>query len=472
MQTRSRSRKWATLVEFSVSRFSMFPGGCGLILAGMLAGLGVSDCVLGAEVSSELRDKVAATVNQDYPGLFDLYRHLHTHPELSFHETNTAERIAAELSPFGFAVTTMVGGFGVVAVLTNGPGATVLIRTDLDALPVKEETGLPYASTVRTADDQGRETDVMHACGHDIHMSVFAGTARLLSWMKNHWHGTLVMIGQPAEERGRGARAMLADGLFTRFPRPDYCLALHVNPEMPAGKVGWVEGFAMANVDSVDVVIRGVGGHGAFPHKTKDPVVLAAETVLALQTIVSREIRPGEPAVVTVGSIHGGTKHNIIPEEVTLQLTLRSYTDSVREQTLAAIKRIVRGLAEAAGIPDDRMPTVTVRDEFTPATYNDPVLARRVSGAFKAWLGDDRVQRVEPVMGGEDFSEFGRTKERIPVCLFWLGAVDPDRWTESRQKGTPLPSLHSSRFTPLPEPTIKTGITAMTAAVIELLSAP
>jgi amidohydrolase len=441
------------------------------MLTGLTALIGVvvgQPHVSGA-VSSDARNTVVAQVDQDYPGLFDLYKHLHTHPELSFHEKDTAARIGDELRKLGFEVATGFGGFGVVAVRKNGPGPTVLVRTDLDALPVKEETGLPYASTARTLDDQGRETDVMHACGHDIHMTVLTGVARLLTQMQDRWKGTLVLIGQPAEERGSGARAMLAAGLYARFPKPDYCLALHVNSELPAGSVGYVEGFALANVDSVDVTIRGVGGHGAYPHKTKDPIVLAAETVLALQTIVSREIEPGEAAVVTVGSIHGGTKHNIIPSDVTLQLTLRSYTDEVRAQTIAAVKRIVRGLAEAAGIPEDRMPTVTLKDEFTPATYNDPALSRRVSGALKEWLGETNVRITKPVMGGEDFSEFGRTSDKVPICIFWLGAVKPELWNESRKTDKALPSLHSNHFAPLPEPTIKTGVIAMTAAVLELM---
>ncbi len=435
---------------------------------GLLGAVGLS-VTAPAVVPPDLRETVASHVNQEYPGLFDLYRHLHTHPELSFHEENTSVRIADELRKLGFEVTSRIGGFGVVAVLKNGPGPTVLVRTDLDALPVKEETGLAYASAARATDDKGRETDVMHACGHDIHMTVFTGVAQMLVQLKTRWQGTLVLIGQPAEERGSGARAMLANGLFSRFPKPDYCIALHVNPEMPAGTVGCVEGFALANVDSVDVTLRGVGGHGAYPHKTKDPIVLASEMVLALQTIVSREIQPGESAVVTVGSIHGGTKHNIIPDEVMLQLTLRSYTDEVRNQTIAAIKRIARGLAQAAGIPEDRMPIVTIKDEFTPATYNDPALARRVSTALKEWLGEANVHAVKPVMAGEDFSEYGRTAAKIPICIFWLGAVKPDQWEESRRTGKLLPSLHSSRFAPLPEPTIKTGVTAMTAAVLELI---
>ena len=418
---------------------------------------------------ASLREEVRGRIDREYPELFELYKHLHTHPELSLHEQKTGERLADELKRAGLEVTSAVGGYGVVGVLRNGDGPTILVRTDLDALPVKEQTGLPYASQARATDDLGKEVDVMHACGHDVHMTVLVGTARLLIGLKDRWHGSLVMIGQPAEERGSGARAMLKDGLFTRFPKPDYCLALHDNADLEAGVVGWVEGYALANVDSLDITIRGIGGHGAWPHLTKDPIVLAAETVLALQTIVSREIPPGEAAVVTVGSIHGGTKHNIISDEVRLQLTLRSYTDDVRQQTIAAIRRITRGLAEAAGLPEDRLPIVTPREEeFTPATYNNPALTRRVAAALKQWLGEANVRQGKPVMGGEDFSEYGRTEEKIPICLFWLGAVKPELIAESKKTGKSLPSLHSSQFAPVPEPTIKTGILAMTAAVLEL----
>jgi hippurate hydrolase len=410
---------------------------------------------------------------QEYPRLFELYKHLHTHPELSLHEEKTGQRVADELKEAGFEIAPRVGGHGVVGVLRNGRGPTILVRTDLDALPVKEQTGLAYASNVRVTDDKGAEVDVMHACGHDVHMTVFVGVARTLVSFKDLWQGTLVMIGQPAEEKGSGARKMLADGLFARFPKPDYCLALHVKADLPAGSVGYIEGYALGNVDSVDLTIRGVGGHGAWPHKTKDPIVLAAETVLALQTIVSREIAPGEPAVVTVGSIHGGTKHNIIPDEVQLELTLRSYTDEVRAQTIAAIRRMTRGLAEAAGVPEDRLPTVDLKEnEFTPATYNDPALTRRLAGVFKSWFGETNAQQVKPVMGGEDFSEYGRTSDKIPICMFWLGAVKPELVQEAEKTGKPLPSLHSSQFAPLPEPTIKTGVIAMTAAVLELAGKP
>lgn len=415
-------------------------------------------------------EAIAPLVEREYASLEKLYTHYHAHPELSLREQNTAARLAEELKALGIEVTTGVGGHGVVGVLKNGAGPTILVRTDLDALPLKELTGVPYASTVRTTNDLGVEVDVMHACGHDVHITSLVGTARVLTQLKNRWSGTIVFIGQPAEERGAGARAMLKDGLFTRFPKPDYCLALHVSSDMAAGSVGVVEGFVLANVDSVDITMRGAGGHGAWPHKTKDPIVLAAQSIMAMQTIVSRETDPLESAVVTVGSIHGGTKHNIIPDEVKLQLTVRSFTDEVRAHTLEAIKRIVRGQALSAGIPEDRLPMVRVDEkEFTPATYNNPELARRVGGAFRQLFGEKKVISRKPVMGGEDFSEFGRTADKIPICIFWLGSVEPERVTESERTGKLLPSLHSSLYRPLPEPTLKTGVTAMSAAVLELV---
>jgi amidohydrolase len=417
-----------------------------------------------------VRDIVAQRITAEYPSLETLYKDLHTHPELSLTEEKTSARVATELRAAGFEVTERFGGFGVVAVLKNGPGPVVLVRSDMDALPVQEETGLPYASTVRTKDLSARDVPVMHACGHDIHMTVLTGTARMLGALKDRWSGTLILIGQPAEELGVGARAMLTAGLYQKFPRPDFALALHDNATLPAGTVGTVEGFLYANVDTVDITVRGVGGHGAYPQTTKDPVVLAARIVLALQTIVSRETRPTEPAVVTVGSIHGGTKHNIIPNEVKLQLTLRSYSEEVRRHNLEAVKRICRGEAIASGLPDDLMPVVSIAEnEFTPSTYNDPALTRRLRATLQDWLGADRVVTADPEMGGEDFSEYGRTADKVPLCLFRLGAVAPEKIAESQRTGVSLPSLHSSRFAPVPEPTIKTGITAMTAAVLELL---
>lgn len=414
-------------------------------------------------------DFVQAGVEREYPGLFELYKQLHAHPELSFEEEKTSGLVAEELKKAGYDVTGKVGRHGVVAVLRNGSGLTVLVRTDLDGLPVKEQTGLPFASTVMAKDPQGNDVPVMHACGHDIHMSCAVGIARVLAQNKDRWHGTLVIIGQPAEERGGGARAMLADGLFTRFPRPDFCLALHDDAELETGTIGYTPGYALANVDSVDVIIHGIGGHGASPHKTKDPIVLASQIVLALQTIVSREIRPGDPAVVTVGSIHAGSKHNIIPAEARLQLTVRSYTDEVRRQTLAAIERIVRGQAIAAGIPDDRMPEVKLNDDFTPATYNDPALTDRLARVFQGCFGEKNVLQRRPTMGGEDFSEYGRVEPRIPICMFMVGGVKHEAFVKAQQTGESLPSLHSAFWAPDPAPTIKTGMTAMLAAVLELM---
>jgi len=415
------------------------------------------------------QEQVRAVVDREYAGLFELYKHLHAHPELSFQEENTSARVAEELRAAGFTVTTGVGKHGVAGILRNGQGPTVLVRTDMDALPVKEQTGLAYSSSVTAKDPDGKEVSVMHACGHDMNMTCVLGAARVLSQIKDSWHGTLFVIGQPAEERGAGARAMLADGLFQKFPRPDYCLALHDDAEMPAGAMACISGFSHANVDSVDIIVHGVGGHGAYPQKTKDPVVLAAQIVLALQTIVSREVEPGNPAVVTVGSIHGGTKNNIIPEEVRLQLTVRSYSDEVRNQTIDAIKRIVRGLGSAAGIPDDKLPEVKFPDDPLPGSYNDPELTAKISSVFKTWFGENNVVKKKPTMGGEDFGEYGRTAEKIPIFMFFFGGVSPEVFKESQKTGKTLPTLHSALWAPLPEPTIKTGTTAMSAAVLELM---
>ena len=428
--------------------------------------LALTTTLLGA---AEVEDQLRSQLQQVYPSVETLYQQLHARPELSFQEKETAARLAQELKQNGFEVTQHVGGHGLVGVLRNGAGPTVLLRTDLDALPVKEQTGLAYASQVLAPDDAGRQVPVMHACGHDVHMAVFVGTGRLLAKLRTHWKGTLVLIGQPAEERGAGARAMLEDGLFTRFPKPDYALALHVAAQLPAGSVALAEGFAMANVDSVDILIRGVGGHGAYPHTTKDPILIAAQTILALQTIVSREVPPTEPAVVTVGSIQAGTKHNIIPDEARLQLTIRSFSDEVRAQILAAVRRITEGIARTAGLPEELLPTVTVSDEFTPALYNHPDLTRRLAKRFSQVLGPAQVLPGKPVMGGEDFGRYGRTPDRIPICLFALGAVDPARVAAASQGKERLPSLHSPFFAPLPEPTLKTGLLAMTSAVLELM---
>ncbi len=403
--------------------------------------------------------------------LMDLYTHLHTHPELSFHEADTAATLASELEALGFAVTTQVGGHGLVGVLENGEGPTVLLRTDLDALPVKEQTGKAYASTVTATDDAGNTVPVMHACGHDVHMTVFVGTARQLVEQRDRWAGTLVMIGQPAEERGAGARAMLADGLFERFPRPDYNLALHGSAALPAGSIGYTEGYALASVDSVDIKVFGVGGHGAYPHTTKDPVVLSAQIINALQTLVARVIPPVEPGVVTVGSIHGGTKHNIIPDEVQLQLTVRAYSEKTRNTLIEGIRQVARGQAVAAGLPEDKLPEVTVQDEHTRSTYNDPALVQRVVAVLETSLGAEQVQSVPAVMGGEDFSEYGLTDPKIPSFIYWLGGVEPRTWQAAQSSGESLPSLHSPFFAPDAPLAIETGVQAMTAAALDLLAA-
>src|ERR1700730_8192635 len=414
----------------------------------------------------------------ELPSLLTIYKDLHTHPELSTHEERSAAIVAKELKAAGCEVTERVGKydkegltcFGVIGVMKNGDGPTVAIRTDLDALPVHEETGVPYASTVTTKNDAGQEVSVMHACGHDIHMSTFIGTARALGKLKDKWHGTIIFIGQPAEETVGGARALLKDGLYTRWPKPNYVLGLHDDAEIATGQIGVTEGYCYANVDSVDVSVKGMGGHGAYPHKTKDPIVLSAEIINAWQTIASRENNPLDPVVVTVGSIHGGTKHNIIPDEVKMQLTVRTYKPEVRDRVLAAIERIAKSCAAAAGLPADRMPEVIVsKDEAVAAMYNNPDLTRRMASVLKTAIGNDNVVPKDPTMGGEDFAEFSLSDHSIPTFMFNAGAVDPDTAAESKKTGTPLPSLHSSKFLPVAEPTIRTAIIGMTSELLDLM---
>ena len=445
----------------------------------------ISPSILSALGGSILSSSLAfaqqtpqSLADAELPSLVTIYKDLHAHPELSTHEEKSSAFVAKELRTVGCDVTEHLGkypkpetkGYGVVGVMKNGAGPTVLVRTDLDGLPVEEQTGVPYASKVVTKNDKGDEVHVMHACGHDVHMSAFVGVARSLAKLKDQWKGTIVFVAQPAEETGAGARALLNDGLYTKFPKPDFALGFHDSAQIQTGHIGVTEGYTYANVDSVDVTVRGVGGHGAYPHKTKDPIVLAAEMINAWQTIASREINPIDPIVVTVGSIHGGTKHNIISDEVKMQLTVRTYKPDVREHVLAAIDRIAKGIAAAAGVPEDHAPIVEVqKNEFTPSTYNNPELTKRLVAVWKKTLGADNVEAVDPTMGGEDFSEYSLPDHSIPAVDFHIGAVDPVKIAESKTTGEPLPSLHSSKFAPVPEPTIRTGVVAMTTAVLELM---
>jgi hippurate hydrolase len=430
------------------------------------AGLALAISSAMPAAAQELRREVA----EQMPSLMAIYKDLHAHPELSFMEVRSAGILAAEARKLGFKVTEKVGGTGVVAVMENGPGPVVMVRADMDGLPVTEQTGLPGASKVRVTTKEGVETGVMHACGHDTHMTAWIGVARLMAANKDKWSGTLVMIGQPAEERGAGARMMLEDGLYTRFPKPEYVLAFHDAAQFPAGKIGYTPGYALANVDSVDILVKGVGGHGAYPQATKDPIVLASRIVGALQTLVSREISPLDSAVVTVGSFHAGAKHNIISDEARLQLTVRSYTDAVRDHLLGGIARIAKGEAIAAGVPEDRMPVVTVqRDEYTPATYNTPEFTEEMAAFLKTSFGEERVVQMPPVMGGEDFGRFGREDKSIKSLIVWVGGVPQAEYDAAKREGRTLPSLHSPFWAPDAPAVISTATEALTAMTMKLM---
>jgi len=409
-------------------------------------------------------DTPAAWTAQHLEELVAIYRDFHQHPELSTQESWTAERLAGLWKQAGYEVTTQIGGHGVVGVLANGKGPTLMLRTDLDALPVTEKTGLTYASTVTVKNQDGSTTGVMHACGHDIHMTSLVGVAQYLASHKDAWSGTILLIGQPAEERGIGARRMLEEGLFTKFPKPDMAIAWHVDANLETGKVGYRAGYSLANVDSVDITMRGRGGHGAAPHTTIDPIVQAAQLILALQTLISRETNPLEPAVITVGSIHGGTKHNIISDSCHLQLTVRSFTDEVRQHLLAGIKRQAEAVATAAGAPQ---PTVETLNEFTPALFNDQKLVERMVPVLQKILGDSMVVPSEQSMGGEDFSRYGRAG--VPVAMFRLGSIERTRLAGLKRGSQEAPSLHSGTYYPDADATLSTGITAMTGMVLELL---
>lgn len=418
----------------------------------------------------DLVEPVAERVDEMITGLVATYKEIHASPELSLAESVTATRIAAKLREIGYGVTTGIGGHGVVGILSNGVGPTLLIRCDLDALPVTEETGLPYASKVVVQREDGSHVGVMHACGHDIHQAVMIGTAEILHDLKDQWRGTLVLIGQPAEEVGKGARMMIGDGLFDRFPKPDYAVSLHVSADLPAGSISYRPGRAFANVDTVEIVIHGRGGHGSRPEETEDPIVAAAAIVMNLQTLVSRRISPIDPAVVTVGAIHAGTKANIIPNTAKLQITVRSFTSEVRQQLLDGIRQLATDTAKAMGC--SRPPDVILKDEFTPACFNDEDLATGAARVFRELLGEEFVTLGHQHMGGEDFGQYARTL-KIPGFMYRLGSVNREQYEASRAPGgTALPPIHSSTYAPDPEPTIRTGVKSMCALALSLLDRP
>ena len=429
------------------------------LLAGLLMTIATARAAAGPWSTPTAQELNAAA-----PDAEALYLDLHRHPELSGHEVETAAKLADRVRALGYEVTTGVGGNGVVAVLRNGAGRTVLLRTELDALPVAEKTGLPYASSVVVKNDAGLSVPVMHACGHDVHMSGWFGTAKVMAANRGRWHGTLVLIGQPAEEIGVGASAMIKDGLLTRFPRPDYALALHDSNEMPSDTIGYTPGYTLAAADSIDITIYGRGGHGGRPHQTIDPVVIAARTILALQTVVSRETNPIDPVVVTVGSIHGGTKHNIVPEEVHLQLSVRTFKPQVRERVLAAIERVTKAEAQAADAP--RAPLITV-SHVANATFNDPLLTQRIVAALTPVLGKEHLVELPPNTVSEDFSEFHLAG--IPSLMLFVGGVEPKAYATLTAAGKTAPELHSAQWAPDYAATIRTEIRTETTALLDLL---
>jgi hippurate hydrolase len=429
---------------------------------------------LGVPAFGQTLDHV---VDGELSGLVVAYKELHAHPELSRHEDQTSARLAEALRQAGYKVTEHVGKYpdgsqadGVVAILENGPGPRLLIRTDLDALPVVEETGLSYSSRVKSTNASGQEVGVMHACGHDVHVTTMIGTARALAATRAQWHGTLMLIGQPAEETVEGAKAMLADGLYERFGKPDMAIALHDTNTHAAGTVGIVSGPTLAGVTSIDVTLRGQGGHGSAPQLGKDPVVMAGEFIVQLQTIVSRQEDPRDPAVVTIGDIHGGAKRNVIPNEVKMELTTRAFSDHAMSVIIEGVRRTAQGVALAAGVAEDRQPIVTIlENESAPATYNDPALAARVKAALAKALGAKNVFDDAPIMASEDFGLFGLEGHKIPAVIFWLGAMDPQKFAAAQAEGKLLPGLHTSKFEPLPEPTLRTGVIAMSSVATALL---
>lgn len=419
-----------------------------------------------AEDAPSTDAEVTRWLGGELDGFLEIYRHLHAHPELSLQESATAAFMAERLASYGYDVTTGIGGHGVVAMLENGNGPVVLLRADMDALPVVEDTGLPYASEVRAMQEDGTEVGVMHACGHDLHVTHALAVAAYMAAHRDAWKGTLLIIGQPAEELGRGALAMIEGGLFERFPRPSSSIAMHVESSMPAGQLGLTPGWAMANVDAVDVIFHGRGGHGARPHQASDPIVAAASFVMAVQTVVSRRISPQEPGVVTVGSFQAGSKHNVIPDSAHLKLTVRSYTDEVRAQLLEGIAEVAEGTCRAHRCA--KPPEVRIREQYTPAVYNDPALSERAMRLFARTLGAERVEEKAPSMGGEDFGRYGRALG-VPSLLYRVGAAPPAAWDASRQPGgAPLPALHSSRFAPDAGRALQAGVRGSVALLIDL----
>jgi len=407
----------------------------------------------------------AADLNALFQQLAPLYRDLHQNPELGFQEKQTSAKLAAHVKALGYDVTTGVGGTGIVAILKNGAGPTVMLRTELDALPVEEKTGAAFASHATTKNDAGVTVPVMHACGHDLHMSAWSGTAQWMAEHRDRWHGTLMLVGQPAEEGGRGAAAMLKDGLFTRFPKPDFALSFHDDDTMPAGTIGYHAGVFRASSTTISLTVYGRGGHGAMPHNTIDPVVLASRVVLSLQTIVSRENNPVEPVVITVGSIHGGTQANVIPSEVTMELSVRAFNEDVRKRLLAAIARVAKGEAQAAGAP--REPRIEVRSGAANPVYNDPALIQRLSVTLRKAMGVDHVVEMPAKMTSEDFSAYGLAG--VPSALLHIGAVAPEKLAEAKRTGIPVPAPHSPEWLPDLEPTLKSAVLAETSALLDLL---
>jgi amidohydrolase len=434
--------------------------------------LTISFIILSASFVSgqktSLEENIAKFVNGEVENYHELYIDLHRNPELSFMESETSKKMAVELKSIGFEVTAGVGGNGVVGVFRNGNGKVIMLRTDMDALPVKENTGLPFSSTSTMKDASGNINPVMHACGHDLHMSVWLGTLKALVALRKNWNGTLLAVAEPAEEVSGGSIAMINDGIFKKFPKPDLALCYHVSAELPVGTIGFCPGPVFAGVGSAEVTVFGIGGHGAMPHNTIDPVVLSARIIMDIQTIVSREINPVKPAVITVGAIHGGTKNNIIPDEVRMLLSLRFFSDDIYSRMRESLTRITRGAAIAAGLPENKMPRIEFNNQYTPPVINDNELVLQTVKYMRESIGNDKVIQVDPAMVAEDFGKFGRTEEKIPIAIFWLGGVNLIKYNDHLEKGTILPSLHNSSFVPDFYPAFNCGVSAMTEAVIGL----